>query len=1213
MTDPTAKQLAELTDPGVFERIATAVLRAHEPETYDSVLHVGINAQGKTVKAPLDNVGFVHVDGTLKLVGAAHTIATKDALRRKWLHNPAFPRTGPSAPAGDLVKAIDILNREKQTRPGLAMKFALTTNRDDFTETMSEAQRLADQHHVALDFWPGSRIAHVLNFTAVGQAIREYYLGTGPTLLSREKLREVGLQSVADERPGTSISRGPTSFSGHMLLAGDPGMGKTTMALQLLASAQADGRAALVVKAQTAAESVTLAEAVSKTLRRYAPTLAPDCGVTALQLCAESTPLLVLIEDIHKSLDAERLVNKVIDWMLKPDGTRDSTAHIICPVRPAMFASVERKEQARQADLRRDVGPYTDEEAVGAVLLKAEADGVFVDTLSAAERARALGNDPLLIALHDSRRAADADAVLPRYIDDELATAASSSSFLLSDIATAIDLLAEKMLENGNTAPTWSEVRRWLAGRGEDVAALQLLLKGERLIRVTPDPSGQRIQARHDRVLHELLARAAARGLQSGVAVAYRSNPYFAEVLGDAAVRSELTEDKLFGIASTNPLVPFHALKVCAARSQCGSGPNPVRATEYAETVTNVISSWLRDPVHRQPHFRHRRYQALALLAETRSASVLELVNLFPPEDHPGPALEARFRNGDLDAGLRWAAQQAMVENRPGLNHVVNRIRAEWGVHLPEEIARTLARSGVEGHELLGALNLAGYLADPALGPAVVGAWRPTNEAYLVAAFLWAAARTCGGNPAVISPVLDAWSELTRFNGVSVSPAADVATELHVRFHDHPPYEAVADLVSYACARPALHPYILSTLRGVDHPEAVTLLVEHLGARTITDATPDALHFWLYDWERNCVRKGQKMSPGSKKRLLEISSDGRIPVGMRVAAFTLWEKSTDEGDVDVASAIGPADLRYPKAVWTRVRRGDITVIPEVLNLIYADPRTWWPAGRYVWNSDMTAALAAEVDRVVATPQEEHSLDILPFLGELLVRLDASIAESILQPRWAKVGQVPDLFQAAMYHATPVLLALAQATVSATRRPHSLFTRLGGRLFQYGRDLNRFARLEQVVALVPYLQYLQDDVDELIEVCAVRGWSPQRHPELSSLHALREDDPAFDESGKPRINVSELDSDLRTGGTLESASWFRKRSSRGAKADILISALLDWYRDNRSVRAFEIAADILSVQGGRKDLASLIESSAGLSGIAELLSAARFAIEQRSLV
>jgi branched-chain amino acid transport system permease protein len=73
MTTPnrTIKKLAEITDATLFERLATAVLRSCKPSLYENLSHPGVNPDGKTVKAPLDGIGWVRDAGSDIIVLAA--------------------------------------------------------------------------------------------------------------------------------------------------------------------------------------------------------------------------------------------------------------------------------------------------------------------------------------------------------------------------------------------------------------------------------------------------------------------------------------------------------------------------------------------------------------------------------------------------------------------------------------------------------------------------------------------------------------------------------------------------------------------------------------------------------------------------------------------------------------------------------------------------------------------------------------------------------------------------------------------------------------------------------------------------------------------------------------------------------------------------------------------------------------------------------------
>jgi hypothetical protein len=55
-TEKTLQALAAITDEGLFERLATSILRESNP-IYRALVHPGVNVEGKTVKAPVDTHG----------------------------------------------------------------------------------------------------------------------------------------------------------------------------------------------------------------------------------------------------------------------------------------------------------------------------------------------------------------------------------------------------------------------------------------------------------------------------------------------------------------------------------------------------------------------------------------------------------------------------------------------------------------------------------------------------------------------------------------------------------------------------------------------------------------------------------------------------------------------------------------------------------------------------------------------------------------------------------------------------------------------------------------------------------------------------------------------------------------------------------------------------------------------------------------------------
>ena len=132
MSRDTNKALSEITDEGLFEAVATAVLREAHP-LCASLVHPGVNAEGKTRKAPVDAFTIISDNGTPHLVAVQHTITAAESLERKWLFDPSssIPRKARKTgqPAGDLVKTGSIVDAERSRTPQLLATLILTTNR----------------------------------------------------------------------------------------------------------------------------------------------------------------------------------------------------------------------------------------------------------------------------------------------------------------------------------------------------------------------------------------------------------------------------------------------------------------------------------------------------------------------------------------------------------------------------------------------------------------------------------------------------------------------------------------------------------------------------------------------------------------------------------------------------------------------------------------------------------------------------------------------------------------------------------------------------------------------------------------------------------------------------------------------------------------------------------------------------------------------------
>lgn len=1214
MANETVAKLAAITDAAKFERIATSVLRAARPSLYANLSHSGVNTDGRTVKAPLDNVGWVRTNEGSMLVAGAHTTAAKKDLERKWLHDPSKAssrKSGgkPTRPAGDLVKAIEQIGKLRESYPNLKATLALTSNREEPIEVRVKAETLAEAHDILLDVWSVSRLAQFLDTNPDGQAIRFEYLGTEPTRLSMQELLRIGCQSLASRLVVTDkdslVDRHLTNLSGHALLAGASGMGKSTICLGALSEALQRGHPGMLLDDQTVMNAVTLEEALDIELRRYSPSLEPQSGTRALDLCSGTQPFVVVIEDINRSENTERLLNKVVGWALQSVSANHETHwRLLCPVWPRFLSMIDKKEDVNKLGMVHAIGLYTEEEAREAVKLRCKALDLQMDDLAASAVAKALGNDPLLIGLHDPRSTVPPYDVIVKYVTDQLERVALKTAFTISDLDDAVHALGLQMLERRNLQPTWRDMRAWLKERVH-LDALQTLFANGQLLRLSKSSHGEVLEARHDRVLHRLLADAVSQQLAMEVDSQYMSDPYFAEIVGMAAAASKLPLGRLCAIMDGSPLVAFYALKHAVASK-----------SDYVDVATTAVEQWVKSTEHRGISFFSRRQWGLRVLAEIDSQVVIGLTSHFPRDDMGQPYFEARFRNGDLNAGLDWLTEYPLEVSIPGRRELVDYVHRKYGQGLVRALGTALEAPDLSDHQRRGALLLAGYVADPALAKSVREAWRLAAGNDDLQAFLWAAARVCGHEAATtLGPICDAWEALPDTPDQSGTSERNrlAAYGVDWKFRDHVPRAALPYFVARANQSEALRWPITYMLRGVDDPVSVQYEAEHL-ARCSREAGERGFidHFLKDEWRR-LSEGGKWMSIESKQRLIDISADQKNDAHLRKQAFSLWEVSVGPNDVAITRGIGRDDVRYDKAVWARARRRDLTVIPQLLEKIEENPDYWWQAGRYLWTAELTEALGMTLRKVAdasAADRENMGGWIVP---ELILKLDTETGERLLLAVWNKVRHVPEFFQVALCLATPKLVELAREAITDATEPDALF-----RYFSHtagirtqGRD--GITRRQQLRALEPYLKLLSDlDLITLRGACIDRGWAEYAREYIEPVLRCRSSDLVKRVLGRTAVDLSDLEDDLNSNQHWKSYHWFPNQVRNGATREELINALFNWLKEKRSPSALQVVGNVLSNEGTRIELARLRELVSEMPNIDEIFGEVQFNIFRRTL-
>lgn len=416
----TVRKLSEVTDDAAFERLAMAVLREAKPE-YAALLHTGINAEGKTVKSPVDGIAFVAGAQPCHMIAVHHTTCARADLENKWLHDPANvkARKGgkPTAPAGDLLKTAELVVAERKRTPSLRVTLVLTTNREPSEDVFRDTIAAGSERGIDTDIWSVTRIAHFLDNTDQGQWLRREHLGIEQERLSRDLLAKLSWKSLKAhapyDKPDAWVSRGldrsiaASSDSGVVFIIAESGLGKSVACYKYLTQHVAASGYGIIVPHDIIATAQTLDQAVDASLRQLHPQLAPGAALVAQKFCSDDHPLLLIVEDINKSGQASPLAEKLAKWggSKSDEGLIARSWRLLCPIWPQVVASLGDEARKRVQALAIIGEPLSPSEGREAVQRRSRLRGKALSDLDAGTISNALAHDPLLIALHEPSNA----------------------------------------------------------------------------------------------------------------------------------------------------------------------------------------------------------------------------------------------------------------------------------------------------------------------------------------------------------------------------------------------------------------------------------------------------------------------------------------------------------------------------------------------------------------------------------------------------------------------------------------------------------------------------------------------------------------------------------------------------------------------------------------------------------------------------------------
>lgn len=933
-------------------------------------------------------------------------------------------------------------------------------------------------------------------------------------------------------------------------------------------------------------------------------------------------PFLMIVEDVNKATQPINVVERIASWA-SADRRGDKGRplwRLLTPVWPQVLAGLREDSRKLVETLSLFGGTLTPEEGQAAVRQRAHSAGQQLSDLQASTLSDALGHDPLLLALHEfvgAPQPANANLVISKFVSERLAKVADipAASFPASDLRQALRSLGIVMLHKRSLSPTWSNLRDWLGSEPDSLAMLKAVCGHRELLRLLPQGDNERLDFRHDRIRDWLLADAMAAMMKNGgVPPGILEEPHWAEIIGAALAHWDaISDDWTERVRAANPLALFYAFQ------QFGLPTAPIH-----RAILLSIDAWLKDPATHDRANAHLRWEVERALADTDSPLILKFSAGFPRRSLA--IEEARFRNGDLLAGVSFCRWTEPGVRYPRRDHLIAHVMDNHGRAILEELDQLLRHPSLTPDGRRGALYLAGHIGRSDLYDALFACWEAcVDRSQELDAFLWAAARCApeSGAEVLLAPICQLWGSLPeKVEGKDhSSPRFDlVGNNLRFAFSDGLPNSTNHYLIERA-QQEDLRRIIVYALHGLDCPDVLEFVARELaaiaremeGTNWISPLAEQIRRHW------NSPFSGRKrMSTASRSRLLQLWQSEAEDKFVRRNAFWLWAGSVTKDDFSVLRSLPPTSLLYDKALVARLKAGDRAAIPELcMKLSAENDRTyWWQFARDIWCDALNAALERQFEkrRGIAPKEWDQKNNTDWITSELIMRLGGASAESMLERHWDHLRYSSYFVHAALYVATPKTCDLATEALAACPNKSEFLRFVTGHFGIRMQGHPGVVNVRQIDSLIPYLDHLDPgDIYNLWDLCRERGWLDWRRSYL---------DHRLDQKYRPHHIVD--DSDLLAGldeflDDRKGPNWIDRWLERRLQEDRLsidhiMTVVRTWLYDRRSMPAFQIAAEIVAQGGRRTDLHILdVEGIEPVDEVAMLRADTCFATCRRTLV
>lgn len=1184
----TRERLSDITDEGLFERLAAGVLRIAEP-VFHGIVETGTNVRGQTIADPADGILYTMThDGERLAIIAHHTITRKASLRSKWLDSTD----------GDVVKAIRLFASASARVGEYNRILILTCSVEPDSALVTDIEAMAADHELTIQLWPGSRLAHVLDVNPDGQWLRHQYLGMPQQRLSSDLLRKIATQTIEDARPlGDPAEYIPRKLSEQLddlfasnddlvFVQGRSGTGKSVLCYDWAKRVETLDGVCLILNEETLAASISLEEALARLLKAYAPGLSETSFQNAVTEVSGAPGVFLWVEDINRASAPIDLIRKLFRWTTSAFG-RDSEKSqrlnprlkILCPVWPEHIQAMTRNEREKIDRASLYVADYSRDEATEAVLRRAQTQTITLTRLQASEAARALNYDPLLIGLTADWKSLDPASTIGIYVDNALARLTADVRYRKSEYRQCLLLLSAHMLNGRVLTPAFDDAMEVMRRNGQEERFRRLIHDGA----VISIDGGDRLRFRHDRVRDFILVEHVIALIRDSVEIPeILKDPFLAEVIGTAVFYQAACADIETLCDAISPLAVFHVFaKAVHTKSD-------LRQKVFRLCEKRLASSeFLTGP-------RSQMYAIQSVLAQLDGTDVRSL--LEAAGEHSFSRQEGLARNGCVKSAAAFCYHHDPYVNSPRRDMLLSHLRSAAGEAWVREVGRYLTE--FDGSENLeqGALYLAGEIGKAELIAPLKVRWSAhiATGRSLTAGMLHAAIRCAvGRDDAFVEEIVRAWANLPEMDAEREhsNPRYDVSYyALGGAVRRDPSNRIIGYLLKLPQRFPELKSPVASILHNADHPEAVKYIARAVAEVDRCCEGTDKFNPWgmtfADQWGRVRDQGVRQMSERSRTALKTEWENQDNDIWVRRRSFDLWSARLNQEDLKELASSPPIGLE-DRALRARFMNRDSSAKTELGQIILKEAKDWYwlQYARYVGTNGLEGVIRELFVRRRKFYKEEpkgyfRADDILP---ELLGDRDDEFALRTILENWDQIQYKKNYLIALIYLATPESLAAANVAIKQSDEPEKLLEFFDQRIGVKTYNRPGIKRLSQIEAILPYFQHLSDLAKwSLWEACNDRGWFEWRREHLDPLISFPEDRhfARVDEAEDFLWLDRRLAQDRRSG--IEAHYWTESRMKAGMTANELVRRAVRYAQSKRTNDAYRFLCDVIAEHGKRSD-------------------------------